>query len=189
MPTDRNVKKQEIAVYAQTLIDNAGSDDEVFDLSGEIAEVVKAALASSQLRTSLADTSIAADDRVKICDAIFAGTGTSLMAVLEVMTERGDIDLLPRVAEAYDDMAERRLAATFVTVTTAVSLDDKLREKVSNKLASDFGTDIRLREIVDPSIIGGIIMSAHGKRIDASITSQLENARAVLSTTSTGGER
>jgi len=35
--------------------------------------------------------------------------------------------------------------------------------------------------------MGGIVMSAHGKRIDASIQSQLEQARVVLSTVS-GGE-
>ena len=37
-------------------------------------------------------------------------------------------------------------------------------------------------------IIGGIVISTHGHRIDASIASQLESARLVLSTAPTGGE-
>ena len=189
MPIDRNIIKQEIEVYAEALIGNTASDDEAFGLSSELADAVKALFASSQLRMSLADKTIAAGDRVSICDAIFSDVSAPLKAVLDVMTERGDINLLPRVAEAYVALAETKTKATFVTVTTAVPLDDELRAKISKKLSTDFGTDIRLREIVDASIIGGIIMSAHGKRIDASITSQLENARTVLSTVPTGGER
>ena len=38
------------------------------------------------------------------------------------------------------------------------------------------------------SLIGGILMSANGKRIDASMTSQLEAARNVLKQSTDGGE-
>ena len=74
-----------------------------------------------------------------------------------------------------------------VDVTTAVELSDALRESISAKLAADLGKGVVLRETVDPSIIGGIVISTHGHRIDASLASQLENARLVLSA-HTGGE-
>ena len=46
-----------------------------------------------------------------------------------------------------------------------------------------------LREHVNPSIIGGIVLSARGKRIDASVSAQLEKVRSALSSVKTGGER
>ena len=77
-----------------------------------------------------------------------------------------------------------------VDTTTVVALTDELREIIKKKLSADFkGKNIVLREHVDPSILGGIIMSAHGNRVDASIATQLENARRVLSTVPNGGER
>ena len=75
-----------------------------------------------------------------------------------------------------------------VLVTTAVELTESLRESITKKLAADLGKGVVLREKVDPAIIGGIVFSTHGQRIDASIASQLENARGVLSTAHTGGE-
>ena len=75
-----------------------------------------------------------------------------------------------------------------VDVISAVSLDEHLREVIKNKLSRDLGSDILLREHVDKSILGGIIMSAHGKRLDASMATQLEHARVALSTERIGGD-
>ena len=86
-------------------------------------------------------------------------------------------------------MAEDALDAVLVTVVTAVELDDHLREVITDKLRKDFNRDVIIREFVDKSIVGGIIMSAHGRRIDASIATQLEKARAALAATPVGGER
>ena len=45
-------------------------------------------------------------------------------------------------------------------VTTAIALDDHLREIITTKTAKDLGTQVVLREHIDKSILGGIIMSA-----------------------------
>ena len=73
-------------------------------------------------------------------------------------------------------------------VTTAVPLDDHLRDVISKKLSADLGHGVRLNESVDASILGGFIISTHGKRMDASVKTQLNHARQVLKTASTGGE-
>ena len=109
-------------------------------------------------------------------------------SALAVLAERGNFDLLSSVVEEYGHVAEEKRGVVAVDVTTAVELSESLRESITNKLAADLGKDVVLREKVDPAIIGGIVISAHGQRIDASIASQLENARGVLSTAHTGGE-
>ena len=70
----------------------------------------------------------------------------------------------------------------------AVALDDNLRTLITRKAEADLGKKIVLRERIDKSILGGIIMSANGKRIDASIISQINHARQVLKDSSDGGE-
>ena len=72
--------------------------------------------------------------------------------------------------------------------TTGVELDDHLREVIVRKAEADLGTKVVLREHIDKSLLGGILMSANGKRIDASVLSQLENARNVLKLSTDGGE-
>ena len=75
-----------------------------------------------------------------------------------------------------------------VDVTTVVALDDNLRHIIIEKAEAELGKKAVLRERIDESILGGIIMSVNGKRIDASVISQLNKARHVLKETSDGGE-
>jgi F-type H+-transporting ATPase subunit delta len=104
------------------------------------------------------------------------------------MVERNNFDLISRVVEDFGRVAEERRGIASVDVTTAVALTDSLRQAISTKLSADMGKAVVLREKVDPAIIGGIIISAHGRRVDASISSQLDAARVVLSTAPAGGE-
>ena len=75
-----------------------------------------------------------------------------------------------------------------VTVTTAVPMDDDLRAKVRAKAEKELDAPIYLVERVEPSIIGGIILEAHGKRFDASVKAQLANIRKTLTSTSIGSD-
>ena len=103
------------------------------------------------------------------------------------MAERGDFDKLPKVRGLFNYLLAEKLNVTVVDVTTRVSLDDHLREVIKNKAAADLGTDILLNETIDENMLGGIIMNANGKRIDASMDTMLANARSVLKDTD-GGE-
>ena len=75
-----------------------------------------------------------------------------------------------------------------VDVTTAVPLDDGLRQLITEKAEADLGRRAVLRERIDASILGGIIMDVDGNYIDASMISQLNRARNDLKDTTDGGE-
>lgn len=99
-----------------------------------------------------------------------------------------EFELLSCAWAAYEKHLEHKFNATVVDVTTVVELDDHLREVIINKLEADLGGNVVLQEHIDPSLIGGIVMSLNDKRIDASVRSQLECAREALRPTKDGGE-
>lgn len=188
MPTDRNLTRAEVATYAEVLLSGAKSENAVFEVGAQLADVLDTVRGSMRLRDSLADPSLSSEARAGVVKELFKDFSPSLVSVLSVMVERNEIDLLARVNRAYSQLAEKELGAVVVDVTSAVSLDDHLREVIKSKLSRDLGSDILLREHVDKSILGGIIMSAHGKRLDASMATQLEHARVALSTERIGGD-
>jgi F-type H+-transporting ATPase subunit delta len=189
MPIDRTILKKETEVYAEVLLEAAKGSDTVFKVSGELGDVVAAIRGSIDLRTTLSDALLDMQVRKNIIDEVFAGFDAALIAMLGVMVERNDLGLLPRVYEDYIYRAEDALGAAFIDVTTVVALDDALRSKIIEKYSAQLGRGVLLREHVDPSSLGGIVVSTHGRRIDASIVSQLEAAHTVLSTVPSGGER
>ena len=88
--------------------------------------------------------------------------------------------MLSRVADAYEGLLAGKLNLCVLEVVTAVELDDHLREVIKKKADQELGKNVVLEERVDKSILGGIIMSANGQRIDASVLTQIENARETL---------
>jgi len=189
MPTDRDRIKKESTVYAEVLLEAATAQNRVFQTSGQLEQVLHVVRGNIELRTTLADHTIDASTRSAIVREIFEGFDPALLSILTVLVERNSIALLSRINEAYLSQAEVALNAVFIDVTTVVSLDDALREQIKAKYSAQFGKDVWLREHIDPSIVGGVILSTHSRRIDASVVSQLESARAVLSTVSSGGDR
>lgn len=111
-----------------------------------------------------------------------------VLETLAAMQREDDLDLVSQVAKQYKEYLDAEDKTVSVTVTTAVPLDDDLREKVRAKAEADLKASVYLVERVDPSIIGGIMLEARGKRYDASVRAQLANIRKTLSSSFIGGE-
>jgi F-type H+-transporting ATPase subunit delta len=188
MRTSRALAKQIVAAYAGVLYDAASADDSVDAVSVQLEAVQRLVRGSGPLRDVLLDDAVAEARRAQVAREVFSGLYPALIETLVVMAERGNFDLLSGVVEKYGEIGEERRGVVEVDVTTAVELTESLRQAIQAKFSADLGKGIVLREKVDPAIVGGIVISTHGRRIDASISSQLEAARVVLSTAPTGGE-
>ena len=191
MPTNRHVQKEKVATYASVLLDAAlaaGGQDAVLEVRDQAERIIRIMRSNMDLSSSLQDSSYTPEQRNSLARNVFAQAQPVRIEVLAVMAERGDFALLSRVWESYGEQVERKLNVTVVDVTTVVPLDDHLREVITKKSEADLGTKVVLRESIDKSLSGGILMSANGKRIDASMTSQLEAARNVLNHSTEGGE-
>lgn len=192
MATNRLVEKEEVAAYASTLLSAAqeeGGCEKVLAIRNELRSVAAAVRREGEVVDVLTDSSYTPEQRNETARKLFSMCDPILVEVLAIMAERGDIAKLSRVVTNYEDRLRTEMNLNVVEVTTAVPLDDDLRSTITKKLAADLGTDVVLDEYVDKSIIGGIIMSANGRRIDASVTSQLDHARNVLTQITDGGER
>ena len=191
MPTNRLIVKEEVAVYAAVLFDGAfeaSGQEAVLEVRDQMVRVAEAMRTNMELSVALSDPGYTPEQRGELARNVFAGCNPVLLDVLAVLAERGDAALLPRVLENYAEQLQSKLNLCVVDVTTAVPLDDALRRIITEKAEADLDTNVVLRESVDKSILGGIIMSTNGKRIDASVASQLDHARNVLKTTTDGGE-
>ena len=82
-----------------------------------------------------------------------ASASPEIVAVLDTMSKRDQLDLLPKVAAAFKYVAEEDEDVVGVTVTTAIPLDDELRQTITKKCEQDFGRKVFLIEQVDPSIV------------------------------------
>ncbi len=190
MPRNRMLEKNEVETYAHVLLEAAKAKGRVYEVSAQLQEVQAAVLDHPNLHAALVDETLSDEARRTILAEVFKGFDEELLDVIGVMSDRRDMGLLHRVVGEFGAQAEEAMGVVIIDVTTVVELDDELRRAIKEKYAGHYeGKEIVLREHVDPSILGGIVLGAHGRRIDASIATQLEQTRAALSAATTGGER
>lgn len=163
MPNNRLITKEKIAAYASVLLDAAntsGGQDAVLEVREQAEKIVSVMRTNVDLSGALEDAAYTPEQRAQIARAAFAQCNPAFTEVLAVMAERGEIKLLPQVRASYENQVETKLNLCILDVTTVVELDDHLRDIIKQKAESELGMKVVLRERIDKSILGGIIMSA-----------------------------
>jgi F-type H+-transporting ATPase subunit delta len=176
------------SAYARTLFELASLADSVDATDASLGSVVKTVGGQLDLREALTDTSVPVEAKRAVLRDIFGATVTpETLAIVTLLAERDHAALLGDVARAFGEIAEKERGIVAASVTTAVPLDDALRASLTEKLAAGLGRPVSLREAVDPSILGGVVIKVAGRVLDGSVASQLDSVRRALATTS-GGE-
>jgi F-type H+-transporting ATPase subunit delta len=98
----------------------------------------------------------------------------SLANFLRLLTERGRIQYLGVIAEAFQELMDEELGVVRAKVKTAVPLSDSMKEKMKEILSEVTGKQVALVTEEDPDIIGGVVAYVGDMVWDGSIRSQLD---------------
>ena len=183
MPVNRLIVKEQIATYTQLLFEaarNDGGQECVLEVCDQAKTIVTALRGNADLVSALKDPGYTPEQKATLARNVFAQANPALVSVVALMAERGELDYLSRVADGLTERMADELNLVVVDVTTAVELDDHLRDLIKQKAGSELGKTIVLQEHVDKSMLGGIIMSTKDERIDASLLTQVEKTREAL---------
>ncbi len=175
--------------YAKVLFDLASAADAVDAADEGVTAVVTAVRGHIDLRDALADAQVPAEKKREVLREIFgASVAPEVLAIVTLAVERGHIALLGDVARDYREIAESQRGVVVAEITTAIALDESTRATIEKQLTTSLGRPVALRERVDESIVGGIVIKVAGRVLDGSLASQLDSMRATLSATPQGGE-
>jgi F-type H+-transporting ATPase subunit delta len=100
------------------------------------------------------------------------------LGLINLLIENKRIQLLPLVAIEYTVIYDFLKGVEIAQVTSAVPLTMELEVKLLKKVKEIVGKEITLKNIVDPSIIGGFILRVGDKQYDSSISSRLNTLLA-----------
>lgn len=135
------------------------------------------------LRDFLLSPQVMADEKKAIIDTALGGRASDLFVrFLRLLVDKKRLPFVEEIADAYNYLYERHEGILEVRVITAVPLDDAMREKTLAKLGKETGKTIRITPVVDPDVIGGVILVMEDKIIDGSIRHYLETLRRDLDT-------
>jgi len=159
--------------YAAALLQLA-REEESLDLVDEELKLVSQTLSNHlKLKETLA-SQISIEKKQALINEIFQGRlSKTTLGFLSLLLTAGKINLLPEIVAAYTGLLQAVENKVIAEVTTAVPVTGELLSKLEAKLAEITGKRVSLRQKVDPTIIGGLVIRVDGKLIDASVKGQL----------------
>lgn len=103
------------------------------------------------------------------------------------MLANGDITLLDEVVDEIERLAKAAGGARAVPaeITSAVELTDEERQAIQNRLIEQYGANLEFKFIVDPAILGGLVVRVGDKLLDTSLSSRMAALRQTLGVAAT----
>lgn len=105
------------------------------------------------------------------------GADPTFMNFLEALIERHRMPAIFRIRSRFEEMWDHEKKLLPVEVTSAVTLDGGTVKRIGDRIGEQTGTTIELTTVVDPDILGGIVLRVGNFILDASIRNRLEQLR------------
>lgn len=160
--------------YAGSLYEVAREDGNIPLILEQLSAVAEGMRQTPEFLKLLQTPSISLTDKKAILTKAFSGkVDQYLLNFLMLITEKGRVGGLLEMQEAYKQRYYDEQGICEVRVTTAVPLDDVLTGKLQAKLETITGKKVMMNQIVDPKIMGGVVLGLGNQQIDTSIRTKL----------------
>jgi F-type H+-transporting ATPase subunit delta len=149
-------------------------DDELFEFGVAVTS-------NSELELALGSKLGGVEGKVSLVDALLERKASKqtiaiLKALLAQPRGRRIAELIRYAATIVADESGNGIA----TVTVATALDDAQRKRLATALSAQYGRDIRVNEVVDSGVLGGMRVQVGSEVIDGTISNRIADLRIRL---------
>ena len=169
--------EQVAEVYARALFEVASERDVldvVRDQLGQFSEVLSA---NHNLQTFFFSPYLSTEEKKEGLGRLIEGADETFMSFLETLVERSRMPEIFHIRARYEEMWDAEMKLLPVEVTSAVELDESIVRDIGDRIGTQTGNKIELTSVVDPDILGGIVLRVGDFILDASIRNRLDQIR------------
>ncbi|TVX89500.1 F0F1 ATP synthase subunit delta [Paenibacillus agilis] len=167
--------------YAKALFELANERQSVVETEQQLRSVVEAVRNNHQLELLLTTPNINSSEKVDVLKAAFAGNASEIVLnTLQMLVERGRILLLGDLLDYYVRIAGQALGVASAEVRSAVALSEEEQQQIAAVFGKKENKTIRVHNIVDPTLIGGIQVRIGDRLYDGSLSGQLARVQQQL---------
>ena len=158
-------------------LDAAEARGELDGVEDELFRFGRIVGGDAELSRILSDRTAPVTGKAALLDGLLAGRVSPITAMLlrNHLTGR-TIGHAENVVERLSEAASTRRGQSVARVTTAVPLTDAQERRLAELLGRLYNRPIGLQVVVDPSVLGGLVIRVGDEVIDGSIANRLEAA-------------
>ncbi len=173
--------------YAQAIFELAHESGDLATWSGAL-DIAGELLADGRVTIYLSDPAFSNDQRLEFLTGLFEKAGAEVLGgkdkrgtnFLKLLLENRRVNVLPEIAEHFDQLKAEVENVVDVTVTSASAISDSQKDAIGKALRERLGRDVSIETEIDENLIGGAVIKAGDVVIDGSLRSRLEGLANAL---------
>lgn len=169
-------------VYAEALLAAAKEADALGSVRKDLGEFVAAVEESEQLRNFLRNPQVAPGVKRRALESLLEGGDERFLNFARLLAEKNRIGEVADVLREFERLIAAEERVLELELTTAVELSDEEAQKIVGEIEKSAGRKVEATRLVDPSLIGGLVVQAGSLRLDASVRGRLNQLREELTT-------
>lgn len=164
--------------YAKSLIDFAIEQNVVDQVYKDMVSVLNTIRSNRELSLFLKSPIIHADKKDNVIRSVFEGRiHKMILTFFSIITRKKREYYLEDITSAFIELYKEYRHIQTAMLVTAVKADDTIKKDMLALIAKTTDNTIELKEKVDPSIIGGFILSWGDRQVDTSVARKLHELR------------
>lgn len=166
------------STYAKSLLNLAVESNQLEAVRNDMKLVAKICAQNRDFVNLLNSPIVRTDKKQQIFKALFEGKVSSITSkFINLIANKRREGYITDIATAFDEQYKAFLNITSATVQTAVALDDTLKNEILNIVKKTTSGSVELIQKIDPTLIGGFVLTINDKQIDQSVKRKLNDLR------------
>jgi len=161
-------------VYARALYGAALERGNVGEVQEQLGAVAEAMAEVPQLRSVIGNPQIDAGSKAAVLEAAAGEPDQLVSNFLKLIAEKGRAGSVEGIHAELDRIVAQAEGQLNVTLTTAYELSDREAKDIVARIEKTSGRRVEAQRLVDPGLIGGIVLEAGSLRADASVRGRLD---------------
>lgn len=163
--------------YAKAFFEDVKEKDLLESVQQDMLTLHKVVSENRDLKLFLKSPIITKDKKSDIISIIFEGKVSSYtMSAIAFLIDKGREGFLGDIAMAFAKRYNKYKNVTYVKVTTAVPMDEATEIAVRKAILNKIGdTELIIKPLVDPYLLGGFVIDFGDKVFDASVRHRLSS--------------
>ena len=162
-------------VYGTALYTLAQEEQLTEQLLGELTVLSQCFRENPDYIRLLSSPNFSKQERCQILDDSFRGKiHAYVLNFLKILTEKGYMKHFNDCFKTFEDEYNRDNGILPVTAITAIALSEEQAAKLADKLSRATAKQVKLHNLVDPSVLGGVRLDYDGKRLDDTVSHRMD---------------
>ena len=167
--------------YAKAILEMAQASGTATQVNEDMALIASTIKENSELNDFIHSPSVKGEVKESALKEVFPGTQNITKGLFRLLLENKRFEILDDIAGQYKSQFDELNGVETAMVTTAFPITADLESKVLDKIKEFSDKKIIIKNIVDPSIIGGFILRMGDRQFNASVANRLLTLKRELS--------